>query len=285
MAIRYNKEIIKKDRTITTRGPRDLQNRTSAVTNSDQSELISFLKEEISRLTHALDSKSTTTSQESSPGLYTEEQVNDEIVKALTSETSQLKLEYERVVKNYQLEAVRLENDNQRLNDENTSLRQQLLHLKEINTSDISNITENMKLKYEALLLEKESKLRSDAEVHQMELRGLKDKLSEQETLINSLKELKNTSSSNTEERLVSALTEATKKLEEMAKSIPNSSTFNEQDNRPQIDTVFVDPSESTKDVLESNITIEDVSHKRKEDMASKVNKLKSLMGSLPNKR
>ena len=51
------------------------------------------------------------------------------------------------------------------------------------------------------------------------------------------------------------------------------------------MEETFVDPLELDARELEHKIIVEDVSPKKKEDMANKVNKLKSLMGKLPDKR
>lgn len=54
---------------------------------------------------------------------------------------------------------------------------------------------------------------------------------------------------------------------------------------RPKMETTFIDPI-SNEGSMESHIIIEeDVSIEKKEEMAGQVNKLKSLLGSLPSKR
>jgi chromosome segregation ATPase len=55
---------------------------------------------------------------------------------------------------------------------------------------------------------------------------------------------------------------------------------------RPSIENIFVDPLEKNSgNALESFIKVDDLSHKEKEDISDKVNKLKNLIGGkLPNR-
>lgn len=281
MAIRYNKNLIKKDRAVTTKGPRDLQNKQHLLSGEHSNELVSYLKEEVNRLTKLLESRP---NQPAPDGLFTPEQVDAEIMKALTSETAQLKLDYEKQIKNLHVETIRLENEVKRLSDENLKLKRVVSDTESEADSRVESITNSVKAKYDALLEERDNKIANMEERHRIEVDALKDKITDREDTISSLKS-QGTVSGVSEERLVELLGEATKKIEEMAKMIPAAAHDVASDSdRPAMDEVFVDPSESD-DSYEYKIEVEDVSHKKKDDMANKVNKLKSLMGSLPNKR
>ena len=131
----------------------------------------------------------------SNSGLFTPEQVDDEIIKAVQSETSSLKIDYERKIKKIELENVELKN----------------------------------------------------------EIIRLKEKIDSKDELIQQLKE--------------------------------TPTIYDEKDDdRPQIETVFVDPLERVEKEVESYITVEDVTPDQKEDMFEKVGRLKELIGDLPNK-
>jgi hypothetical protein len=94
MGLTYNKEFQSKDRRITPSGPRDRQiKQITQISNSDQSLLITELRSQISKLQEQL---------ESSNIGYTAEQVDEEIVKAIKSETEKLKTQHEYEKKNLQ---------------------------------------------------------------------------------------------------------------------------------------------------------------------------------------
>ena len=92
MGIRYDKELITKDRRIMTSGPRDRQRKQQmqSIVLPDQSGLIDELRAQIAKLQAKIDS--------APAGGYTAEQVNEEIEKAIKAETADLraKLEIER---------------------------------------------------------------------------------------------------------------------------------------------------------------------------------------------
>lgn len=84
MAITYNKRIVKKDRQVTTRGPRDRQLALQASSGiSVDSELVSTLKEQVSLLQDKLDSIK-------SDGRYSSDQVNEMMAKVVKEETINL---------------------------------------------------------------------------------------------------------------------------------------------------------------------------------------------------
>ena len=191
MGITYNKKDIIKNRRLMTTGPRDMQRKNKmGFAEESQAELIKEFKEQVRTLQDKL-------SQEprSNSGLFTPEQVDDEIIKAVQSETSSLKIDYERKIKKIELENVELKN----------------------------------------------------------EIIRLKEKIDSKDELIQQLKE--------------------------------TPTIYDEKDDdRPQIETVFVDPLERVEKEVESYITVEDVTPDQKEDMFEKVGRLKELIGDLPNK-
>jgi len=88
--------------------------------------------------------------------------------------------------------------------------------------------------------------------------------------------------------KLTALLTEATKKIEDAATNISqgqfiNNEITNDMSDRPKMETIYVDPTDKESNV-ETHITIEDVSITEKEKMSDSVNKLKGLLGKLPNK-
>lgn len=82
MGIMYNKEIKSKDRLISNMSPRDRQIKQTVQIN-DNSSLISELRDQISRLQNQLSN--------SNVSGYTPEQVNEEIIEAVKSETVSLR--------------------------------------------------------------------------------------------------------------------------------------------------------------------------------------------------
>jgi len=89
MGITYNKEYTPKDRRILTNGPRDRQRKQAASGTPSvvDSSIIEDLKKHIENLELRLKSKNT------NEGLYTPEQVNAELEKAIKAETARLKTE------------------------------------------------------------------------------------------------------------------------------------------------------------------------------------------------
>jgi hypothetical protein len=192
----YNKKFQSKDQKVMPTGPRDRQLRqVSQISGVDQSLLIEELRSQINKLQEQIENRPDSISE------YTAEQVDDEIIKAVKSETEKLKTQHE-------IEKNKLQNKIELLEDT-------IKHLKENNNSSL------------------------------------------------------------TEERIISLLSEATKNM-----------SFNSEpiikNERPRMETVFVDPTEISS--IEKHIVIPEVSILEKEDMNSKVNKLKGLLGKLPSK-
>lgn len=98
MGITYNKEFKPKDRKVMPSGPRDRQiKQVSQISNSDQSLLINELRSQIFKLQEQLENRPNTTSG------YTAEQVDEEIIKAVKSETEKLRTQHEYEKNNLQL--------------------------------------------------------------------------------------------------------------------------------------------------------------------------------------
>jgi hypothetical protein len=86
MGLTYNKQLTTKDRRILTNGPADRQRKQQAINNTSVADLslVEELKNQIFNLQEQLEKKSPT------EGLYTSDQVNDEIIKAVKVETVNL---------------------------------------------------------------------------------------------------------------------------------------------------------------------------------------------------
>jgi len=122
--------------------------------------------------------------------------------------------------------------------------------------------------------------LQNLAKTSELTIRSLEDKISTQVDMIDTLRRNEGGASTELMEKM---LVEATDKMERMAAAMGNSDAVVDP-NRPQMEEVFVDPVELDANALEHKIIVEDVSPRKKEDMRSKVDKLKGLMGKLPTK-
>jgi rRNA-processing protein FCF1 len=114
-------------------------------------------------------------------------------------------------------------------------------------------------------------------------VKAYESRLKEKDDLIKELKERK----PETDNNVTTLLAEATKKIEDMSRQIQFHQTGEVIDaDRPQMETVFVDPIEKESKVeTHFGVEIEDVSITKKEEMNDKVGKLKNLLGKLPSKR
>ncbi len=112
---------------------------------------------------------------------------------------------------------------------------------------------------------------------HEIEKNKLQSKIESLEETIQYLKSNQNNNSALTEERILSLLSEATKNL-----SFNTDSEI--KNDRPQMETVFVDPIEKETN-LEKHFEVEEVSMDRKVQLDDKVNKLKGLLGKLPTNK
>lgn len=242
MGIVYNKQFTAKDRRIMTSGPADRQRKQRQGSAAD-SALIEELRSQIESLHKELANKPvTTSSQEPSEELFTAEQVNDEIVKAIKEETANLKTDYEARI---------------------TKLNTDLEHAKT-----------------KIALYEKD--LEYLKATHEKELAALQEILKGKDEMINQFKESK--AAGFSEESVKKLLDEATKKLEETTLAAKGLSQADVDPNRPKMENSFIDPVEKESKV-ESHITVEDFSLNQKEEMSSKVNKLRNIMGKLPSKK
>lgn len=217
MVIKYNKSKITKDRRIVTSGPADRQRKQALVDmGSFDAALIEDLKEQIAFLKEQLEKKPEVVS-----GTYTPEQVDEEIVKAVKSETAELRAKNE-------------------------------------------------------ILSNKNKELLS---VHEKEISSLKAIIKNKEEMIQQLRE--NSNNGMDENKLTSLLAEATKKIEDIAATSQGLSKVDMDADRPKMETVFVDPIESEKDV-EAHITTEKVKEEstdKKQILDDKAAQLQRLLG------
>jgi len=276
MGITYNKKLIKKDRAVATRGPRDLQNKRNVPipVNGNNTELINNLNKQIAALTEQLNK-----APASQAGLYTPEQMNEEIEKAIISETAQLNLKHEQIVKKLEVDIIELGNRANANADRCDRLVAKLASAEADVESRVESLANEVKAEYDRLLDQRDAKIASMEEAHKVAIASYKDKLASQAEMLETLKQSQGGSTENVEKMLL----EATEKMERMAASMGQSESMVDPD-RPQMETTFVDPTESNASELEHKIIVEDVSPKKKENMQSKVDKLKGLMGKLPNK-
>lgn len=265
MGLRYNKEYIPKDRRIQTHGPRDLQRKQAAGPEVDM-RLVAELQATIASLKEELNRKPT-----AQDGMFTADQVNDEIIKAVKIETADLKETYEEKLKVIEIEKINLTNTNRELKEKLEAAESKVsLGISEAEAK-YKEVADNIKVKYDLLLEERDTKISN-----------LKEKVEDKNNLIKKLES--NTSSGLSQEQMEKMLAEMTEKMQGLALAAGHSIEDVDPD-RPQMETVFIDPIEK-EDKVESHITVEeDVSTTKKEEMATQVNKLKNLLGSLPTKK
>jgi len=276
MGITYNKKLVKKDRVITGRGPRDLQMKAQVpIPVSGDRALVAELRQQITTLTARLDAPV------SKAGFYTPEQVDDEILKAIKAETSQLKLDQEKALNVLEVKNIKLGNQVRNLIKEKDEAIAQL-RLADSGVEDkISGVANEIKSKYDNLLDERDSHLEAVNKAHNVEVTSLKSKVTDQADIIETLKATHQPTDGISTEVMEKLLADATEKLERAAANMGADMT---DPDRPKMEEVFVDPLETNAAELEHKIIVEDVSPDVKEVMVDKVNKLKSLMGSLPSR-
>ncbi len=155
--------------------------------------------------------------------------------------------------------------------------------------TEISVLKERSKNLEETLKTFKESrqrdseimnKLRDENTTLKSENSSLKEKIKNKEDVIQQLKDNQTKELVIPEERLANMIAEATRNIALNSGVIQQTA----DKDRPQIEAVFVDPIE-TQTNTESYIKVEDISVEEKEYLQSKVQKLKGLMGKLPDKR
>ena len=130
------------------------------------------------------------------------------------------------------------------------------------------------KLKYNKIILEKETECKKLVAAKEKLLTDLRD---QNKSLVEKLCEIKESSDLEIVNKLTTPLLEAMKKA---------SSNLTIESDRPQMETVFIDPLEIGSDEgLKAHIDVEGVSGSEKESMFKKVDKLKSLMSKLPTQK
>ena len=246
--MKYPKEFIKPDgRKLMAGGPRDLQRRQHLTqTLSPDFELIEDLKKQIEELKEIAKNKS-------SDILYTPEEVDEEIRKAveaavkettlaLKKETSKANQDLEPIIQKYKIQIVEL----QKHNDDLTKLHQTIT-------------VQNKELKEKILRLEEELK---DTNELKKQIAVLEQTIAGKDEVIETLK---------SRPVIVSNV----------------DGTASEELDRPKIDRVFVDPlDENASTGLKPNINVDELQIlEKRDDIDEKVNKLKNLLGKLPTKK
>jgi len=276
MGIVYNKKLVKKDRVISGSGPRDLQNKRNVpIPVNGNAASVSGLNKQISALTEQL-SKAPVPQV----GLYTSDQVNEEIEKAIVSETAQLKLEHERVLNEINVSLIGAQNEARTLKTEIAKLTAKYTTASDSANAELSKRSNEIKSKYDTLLEERDTRINTLEASSVLEMNSLKATIKSQDAVIESLK-INASGSGVSAEEVERILAAATDKMERAAANMGVDMT---DPDRPQMEEVFVDPLEKDAKELEHKIIVEDIPYDVKEVMEDKVSKLKSLMGSLPSR-
>jgi len=129
-------------------------------------------------------------------------------------------------------------------------------------------------------LLDKIKALKTERNNAKNELADVKFKQNFAESKLASAEKLKTEN-----EKITELLEQQSTKMEELTHALQNAEAQLElESDRPKMGTTFIDPLErdAGKD-LKPHIKIDDVKGTHKEEMKSKVEKLKDLMGKLPN--
>jgi len=212
-------------------------------------------------------------------GSYTAEQVNDEIIKAVTAETAALKEKHAGELKDLEIKNINLDNDVNNLKKELAEIKASVEDKVASAEKEGQATASAVKEKYDKTLERKNEQIKALKEENETKIRALEDKVKMKEDLIDQLKS--SGGSSLSEEKLMAMLEE---KLRGMALAQGAEDAVIDPD-RPQMEAVFIDPLEEKDDDVESHIKVEeDVSITKKEEMSDKVSKLKNLLGSLPSK-
>ena len=273
-------------------GPRDLQNRrNNAGSSLDESVLISSLQAQIVLLTEQLSRSSS-----SAVSGITPEELDLEIRKAVASTKRELEhnFEIERAKYKEQLQITetgagsyhssptdaevnaviesavseaksyveaeaqkQIKATNKKLADTEKKCKLQTLELENLNKQLQSRLTDKEK---DIIRLESGLKTLNDKIAHQTEMIKLKDDI------------------------IVSLRSELAE-YKEGAMGKEGSSSPDATSSRPQMETVYIDPTDKNSKPVKTHIKVEPTSSiTKKEEMANSVNKLKDLMGSLPIK-
>ena len=229
MTFKYNKEHIKKNgRKLRTGGPRDLQRR-QAQQSDVYEDLIEDLRKEISNLKKELQDDPV-----KKAGMFTAEQVDADINRVVNETIKEL-----------------------------TTKHKDGLERKETAFLELSLKT---KLKYNKIILEKETECKKLVAAKEKLLTDLRD---QNKSLVEKLCEIKESGDPEIANKLTTLLLGITEKA----------STI--ESDRPQMETVFIDPLEDDAgEGLEAHIDVEEVSIEQKENIQDKVSKLKNLLGN-----
>jgi len=106
------------------------------------------------------------------------------------------------------------------------------------------------------------------------DLKKNKDRIGSQEEELDSRKDIITTLEAKLEakDEVISVL---------KSRTIGEGEVFVEDEDRPSMETVFIDPTEEGKHKLKSHINVDDVAITAKEEVDDKINKLKNLIGSV----
>ena len=233
VVFKYNKEYVKKNgRRLGGSSPRDLQKRQ--IQQSDVYEnLIEDLRKEISNLKKELQNNPV-----EKIGTFTAEQVDADINRVVNETIKELTTKHK---------------------DESEK--------KETAFLEFSLKT---KLKYNKIILEKETECKKLVAAKEKLLTDLRD---QNKSLVEKLCEIKESSDPDILNKLTTLLLEITEKT-------PSNITV--KSDRPQMEPTFVDPLEiDAGEGLKSHIDVEEVSVVQKENIQDKVSKLKNLLGGL----
>jgi len=254
----YKKYANKKGRVLIGGGPRDRQ--AQAIASRIQSQQHTsggadsdYIIQELRKELDALKAKPVDAS------LFTGEQVDGEIRKAVAEAINDIK-------KHYEGEVSRLEGSNKKLIESVEALNKEKDHLINKHYSFEKDVKE---IKEEKVELEKAKQ-------------ALEERILAKDEIIEVLK--RDTSGGGDSQALYKIIEDQGKRIEELTIAVRSGGEVLIEDdpNRPQMEDTFVDPlEEDAGNELESFIDVEDVSLDEKEDMQEKVNKLKEIMGRM----
>ncbi len=254
----YNKFGSKQGRKLSTRGPRDHQRKQRQMEQANvfQGESIEALMKEISGLKKQMAENN---SQEPTGQMFTAEQVDERINKAVVESVEEVKDYYGRQMKELR-EALKPADEVKKLRRTNSSLKVKFEDSERERKQAIDT----------AKLLDHTLKLR-DKEIDKknVEIKKLESKNVELETVKDSM--------DSDMGGLKEMLAETTKKMETLM-AISHEGTDYQDPDRPQMEEIFIDPIER-EERFETFIDVRDVDETSKVSMDEKVNKLKSLFG------
>lgn len=195
----------------------------------------------------------------------------DTIINELRSQLTSLKLNTNTVSENtFTAEQVNLEILNA-VKEETSNLNKKHLEEKRLLLLDVE--------KYKNKIIDLELKVK----LLEKDVASLNDKIVDKDKIISEFKSKKPENDNN----VTSLLLEATKKIDALSNSLSTTSESSTvvASNRPQMTPVFVDPIEKESKIQGTIDVVEDISTTKKEELNTKVDKLKSLLGKLPSKR